>query len=160
MADSVETFLDAICRAFAVSDGGLGKVRSFLVFERNELPESVTVEMVPCAVTYVTDMQLEYSTGGPTIFYWQGQTDFHLTKDVAMKNVGGVMKYFARIAAAAMKNATLGGLVELFIILQNAAGAMQFVTFKHPVTGADDHQGIVVRWSVKQVVSGQYVVSA
>ena len=160
MADSVETFLDAICKAFAVSDGGLGKVRSFLVFERNELPEAITADMAPCAVTYVTDMQLEYSTGGPTIFYWQGQTDFHLTKDVAMKNVASVMKYYGRIAAAAMQNATLGGLIELFIILQNTDGAMQFVTFKHPVTGQDDHQGIVVKWSVKQSVSGQYSVSA
>ena len=160
MANSVETFLDEICKTFAVSDGGIGTVRSFLVFERNELPEAVTAEMTPCAVTYVTDLQVQYSTGGPTIFYWQGQTDFHLTKDVAAKNVAQVMKYFGRIAAAAMQNMTLGGLVELFTILQNTENSLQFVTYKHPVTGNDDHQGIVVKWSVKQPVSGQYTVSA
>lgn len=160
MADSVETFLDTLCRVFAVSDGGLGKVRSFLVFSTNQMPEAITADMAPCAVSYVTDMQLEYSEGGPTVFYWYGQTDFHLTRDVKIANVASVMKYFGRIASAAMQNMTLGGLVELFIILQKTANALQFVTFRHPVTNQDDHQGIVVRWFVKQKVSGQYTISA
>jgi hypothetical protein len=54
----------------------------------------------------------------------------------------------------------LDGLVEHFTILQNTSGAMQFVTFKHPVTGQDDHQGIIVKWFVKQNVSGEYTISA
>lgn len=160
MADSVETFLDALCKVFAVSDGGLGNVRSFLVFANNQMPESVTAEMTPCAISYVTDMQLEYSEGGPTVFYWYGQTDFHLTRDVKIANVASIMKYFGRIAAAAMQNMTLGGLVELFIIMQKTPNALQFVTFRHPVTNQDDHQGIIVRWYVKQKVSGQYTISA
>lgn len=160
MADSVETFLDEICKTFAVSDGGINTIRSFLVFERNELPEAVSAETGPCAVSFVTDLQVEYSMGGPTIFYWQGQTEFHLTRDISAKNVAHVMRYFGRIAAAAMQNMKLGGRVEFFTILQGTENALQFVTYKNPVTGQDDHQGIVVRWSVKQPVSGQYLLSA
>ncbi len=160
MADSVETFLDKICKVFAINDGGFGNIRSFLVFESNQMPESITADTAPCAVSYVTDMQLEYSEGGPTVFYWYGQTDFHLTKDIKMANLASVMKYFGRIAAAAMRNMTLGGLVELFIILQKTPGSLQFVTYRDPLTGKDDHQGIVVRWFVKQKVSNQYTISA
>jgi hypothetical protein len=159
MAESVETWLDELCRVFAVSDGER-PIRSFLVFERNELPESITPEMTPCAVSYVTDLQLEYSTGGPTLFFWQGQTDLHLTRDVKTANVASIMKYYGRIVTAAAGNMKLNNLVEHFTILQGTAGSMQFVTYKHPITGADDHQGIVVRWMVKQNVSGDYVVSA
>lgn len=144
----------------AVSDGGLGSVRSFLVFGVNQMPESITPEMVPCAISYVTDMQVQYSEGGPTIFYWSGQTDFHLTRDVKIANVPMIMKYFGRIFAACAQKATLNSTVELFTIIQNTANAMQFVTYKHPVTNADDHQGIVVHWTVKQKVSGQYTISA
>jgi hypothetical protein len=160
MAKSVETWMDALCKTFNISDGGLGSVRSFLVFERNELPNAVSAEMAPCAVSYVTDMQVEYSTGGPTIFYWYGETDFHLTKDVKIANVSSIMKYYGRIFSAAAGNMQLDGLVEHFTILQNTSGAMQFVTFKHPVTGQDDHQGIIVKWFVKQNVSGEYTISA
>lgn len=160
MADSVETWLDTLSKVFAVSDGGLGAVRSFLVFSVNQMPESITAEMAPCAVSYVTDMQVEYSEGGPTVFYWYGQTDMHLSKDVKTANVASIMKYFGRIFSACAKNMTLGGLVEHFTILQKTANALQFVTFRHPVTNQDDHQGIIVRWYVKQKVSGQYTISA
>lgn len=160
MSVSVETWLDALCKVFAVSDGGLGNVRSFQVFSVNQMPEAITADMSPCAVSYVTDMQLEYSEGGPTVFYWYGQTDLHLTRDIKIANVASIMKYFGRIAAAAMKNMTLGGLVELFVILQKTPNALQFVTFRHHITNQDDHQGIVVRWYVKQKVSGLYEISA
>lgn len=159
MADSVETWLDAVCKVFAVSDGMM-PIRVFKVFEQNTLPNAITPELVPCAVSYVTDMQLEYSEGGPTVFYWYGQTDLHLTNDVKVANVAGIMRYFGRIAAAAMQNMSLGGLVEYFTIMQKTQGSIQFVTYKHAVTGQDDHQGIVVRWMVKQKVSGQYAVNA
>ena len=159
MAESVESWMDDLCRVFAVSDGER-PIRSFLVFERNELPESITPEMTPCVVNYVPELQLEYSEGGPTLFYWYGQSDFHITRDVKVSNVPGIMRYFGRIVAAAAGHMKLNNRVEHFTILQGTAGSMQFVTYKHPVTGADDHQGIVVRWMVKQNVSGEYVVSA
>ncbi len=160
MTVSVETWLDEVCKVMAVSDGGLNNVRSFLVFSVNQMPEAITAEMSPCAVSYVTDMQVEYSEGGPTVFYWYGQTDFHLSKDVKIANVASIMKYFGRIFAVCAKNMQLGGLVEDFTILQKTPASLQFVTYKHPISGQDDHQGIVVRWSVKQKVSGLYTISA
>jgi len=159
MADAVETWIDVLCKIFAIDAGSGGEVHSFVVFEKNELPAAITAEMVPCAVSYVTDVQLEYSIGGPTIFFCFGQTEFHLTTDVKPANISYLMPFFGRIFAAAARNMKLAGKVELFTILQNTAGALSFVTYKD-AAGNDDHQGIVVKWSVKQNVSGQYPVSA
>lgn len=161
MAQSVEAWLDTLCKVWgAVSDGESGTVRSFLVFERNELPNSwITAVEGPCAASYVDSMQPEYSTGGPTLFFWSGLTEFHLTPDVKPANASMVMLYFSRIFAAAAANMKLSNSVEHFFI-QNTENAIQMVTFNHPVTNQPDHQGIMVRWAVKQNVSGQYTVSA
>lgn len=160
-ARSVETWMDTLCKVWGtVSDGDGGTVRSFLVFERNELPGSfVTAVEGACAASYVDSLQLEYSAGGPTLFFWSGLTEFHLTPDVKPANASAVMLYFARIVAAAMQNVKLSNTVEHFFIL-NTENALQMVTFNHPVTGQPDHQGILVRWQVKQNVSGDYTVSA
>lgn len=161
MADSVETWIDALCKVWAISDGRSGAVRSFLVFEKNELPGAITSEMVPCAVSYPSDCEVEYSMGGPTIFWWNGTTEFHLTRDVKPANLPYILPFYGRIAAAAMSDVTLGDTVG-FWQLQGGPGAMQFATFRALRDGlmVDDHQGILVRWRVKQTVSGQYTVSA
>lgn len=161
MAVSVETWLDVLCKVWGtVSDGENGTVRSFLVFERNELPASfITAVEGPCAASYIESLSTEYSTGGPTLFFWNGLTEFHLTPDVKPANAPTVMLYFSRIFAAAAQNLKLSATVEHFVI-RNVENAMQMVTYNHPVTGQPDHQGILVRWLVKQNVSGQYTVSA
>lgn len=161
MADSVETWLDTLCKVWgAVSDGENGTVRSFLVFERNELPSSfITAVEGPCAASYVEGLMPEYSAGGPTLFFWNGLTEFHLTADVKPANAAMIMLYFSRILAAAAGNMKLSGTVEHFFI-PPTENAVQMVTFNHPVTGQADHQGILVRWQVKQNVSGDYTVSA
>lgn len=158
---SVETWLDTLCKVWGTVSDNEGKtVRSFLVFERNELPDSwITAVEGPCAASYVETMQVEYSTGGPTLFFWNGLTEFHITPDVKPANASTVMLYFARIFAAAAGSMKLSNTVEHFYI-QPVENAIQMVTFNHPVTNQPDHQGIVVRWSVKQNVSGDYTVSA
>jgi hypothetical protein len=159
MADAPETWIDYLCKVFNIDDERGGEVHSFVVFEKNELPAAITPDMIPCAVSYVTDMQLEYSEGGPTIFFSYGQTEFHLTTDVKPANISYILPFLGRIFAAAAQNMKLSGKVKHFTILQNQAGALAFVTYKD-ATGKDDHQGIVAKWFVKQEVSGQYVVKA
>jgi hypothetical protein len=160
MAQGVETWLDKLCSVWGtVSDGENGTVRSFLVFERNEMPNSfITAIEGACAASYVESLQPEYSAGGPTLFFWSGLTEFHLTADVKPANAGMVMLYFSRIVAAAAGNMKLSNTVEHFFI-PPVENAVQMVTFNHPVTGQPDHQGILVRWQVKQNVSGSYTVS-
>lgn len=158
---SVETWIDALCKVFEVSadDGGFNIVKSYRMFELNELPDVVMPELVPCAISYVTDLELEYGAGSPTIFYWSGQTEFHLTKDVRPANHAFLMPFYRRIVASAGANMKLGNTAELFLILQNTPGAVQSVIFRN-AQGQDDHQGLMVKWTVKQNVSGQYTISA
>ena len=159
MAKEIKTWIDTLCRVFAIDDGQGGQVHSFVIFEKNELPAAITPEMIPCAVSYITDVQVEYSVGGPTIFFCYGQTEFHLTTDVKPANIAHILPFFELIFAAAARNAGLSAKVNRFEVLNNTPGAMLFATYKRP-DGSDDHQGIVAKWLVKQNVSGQYTISA
>jgi hypothetical protein len=158
MANWLQTWLDNLCTVMGVTDLHGRQVHSFTVFERNELPDAITPEMVPCAVSYVSECRAEYSLGGPTLLFWSGQTEFHLTTDVKPANIPYVLTFFEKVITAAAGNMKLSGTVELFLINSDAS-AMQFATFRN-AEGRDDHQGIVVRWNVKQPISGQLTVSA
>jgi len=157
MAASAETFIDKIADLFKISDGETGTIRSFHVFDRNEMPAAMAADMAPCVIHYITNCQPEYSEGGPTIFFWDGQSEWHLTKDVKPSNVRIILPFYGRILAKAMSDMQLSGTVNSFVIPPEE-GAMSFVTFRN-VEGRDDHQGIVVKWKVKQDVTGQYTVS-
>ena len=155
MSKSAEHWLDTLNQLWAFNRGDGVLVRSFFT---KDLPAAVTADMAPCAVSYITDCQPMYSAGGPTILHWEGQTDFHLTRDVKPANMGYLHGFYERILVAAMASITLGGKVHNFQIV-GSSGAMRSVTYKK-ADGQDDHQGIVVRWTVEQHVSGQYSISA
>lgn len=151
MADWLQSWMDKVAALMAVTDVHGAQVLSFLMFERNELPDAISPEMVPCAYSYVQGCQPQYSVGGPRIMFWNGQTEFHLTQDVKPANIPYVLSFFERILRAAAAKATLDGAVELFLI-PDEANAMQFITYQN-MDGRDDHQGVIVRWNVKQPIS-------
>ncbi len=155
--DGADKWLDALCKIFAINVGGRD-IKSFVVFERDELPAAINIETIPCAVSYITDCQPEYSTGGAFKLYWSGETDFHITKDVKPSNIPVIMRCYPKILAAAAANITLGGTVMDFTI-PNVSGAMRFMTYLN-TDNKPDHQGVVVRWNVMQHVSGTYEVKA
>lgn len=159
MTDWIQSWMDKLCDVMSVTDQHGKQVTSFHVFDRNELPNAITPEMTPCAVSYVTDIELQYSVGGPTLLFFQGQTEFHMTNDVKPANVGYCMSLFEPIVRACAGNMRLSSTVEHFLIQQNNGQALQFMTYRNP-DGRDDHQGVVVRWMVKQNISGDLVVSA
>jgi len=155
---TVEVWIDALAAVWDIDDGKGGTVRSFRMYEKNEYPAAITPTMAPCALSYPTNMDLQYSQGGPTILLWYGQTDFHLTEDCKPANIPYILPFYGRIILAAAAHMTLGGLVPKgFSILQNAESAIQFVTYKD-AQGHDDHQGIIVKWTVEQNLSGQVPV--
>lgn len=158
MANWLESWFDKVCDVMAVTDVQGRQVHSYHVFDKNELPLAISTEMVPCAITYIGELNPEYSAGGPTLLFWTGQTEFHLTTDVKPANIAYVMSFFEKIITAAAAKMKLDGTVEMFVI-PSSGNAIQFATFKNP-DGRDDHQGIVVKWSVKQNISGQLTVSA
>ncbi len=152
---SIETFIDELARVWAFETGDGGTLRSFGLME---IPDAITPTMAPCVFSYPISCKPQYSTGGPTLLFWRGRSEFHLTNDVKPANTAYVVSYFRRILKAAMGSLTLNGTVELFVIPEEDE-ALIFTTYKR-ADGADDHQGIVVLWDVKQSVSGAYTVSA
>ena len=158
MADSLELWIDTLADLFAVGDGKTGGlIKSYRLFSLNEFPGAVTSQMVPCAMSYVTGCRPEYSQGGGVELHWTGQTDFHLTQDVKPANLPYILPFFGRIIAAAAANITLSGKVHNFVIADDEQ-ALRLVSFMAGEPPVEDHQGIVVRWLVKQIASG-YTVS-
>lgn len=155
MADSIETIYESLRRIFEITDGANKKIRTFGM---NEIPESITPDMIPCAVTYPTDLQVQYSEGGPVILFWSGQTDYHLTKDVKPANITYILPFFGRIFAACAQRILLTA-TATFALPQKTPQVMTFITYKDKFGEKDDHQGIVVRWELQQDVSGQYTIS-
>lgn len=157
---SVEDWLDNVCKVWESIEVGDGsKLKSFKVFERNELPSApILAALAPCVATYVEDCQPDLSDS-TNILHWQGISEFHLTKDVKPSNEAYVMLFYAKILVAAASNFYLAGLRDNgghWTIPKNTAGVMQNSTFINLATNLPDHQGIVVRWVAHQNVGGSY----
>lgn len=146
-------WLDALAAVWDIDNGRGGTVRSFRVFQKNELPNAITPGMAPCAISYPGKLEIEYSLGGPSILWWTGQTEFHLTEDCKPANLAYILPYYVRIIKAAAANMTLGGLVESFMLLRNDPEAIQKMTYLN-ADGSDGHEGLLVKWKIKHNISG------
>ena len=153
---AVETWIDEIAKlAGTVSNGRGGKVRSYQVFNKAEFPEALTV--FPCAITYTSEVRMEYSLGGPCVDLWYGMTEFHLTPGTAKSDYPYIMRFFARIKAAFAGKMTLGGKVAYFQLRTDEAGLQGPVVLQYG--GEEPHLGIVARWLVKEDTSGDFTVA-
>lgn len=152
---TAELWIDALAKIWEFSDGALGAVHSYRVFERNEVPAAITD--FPSALSFPIDLQAEYSTGGPTILIWQGTTEFHLCGDLKPSNLAYILPFYGRILGAAAGNMTLGGTVKYFQLV-NGPGAIQLVRFSDPATGAS-HHGLKAAWTIKQNITGSITIS-
>jgi len=151
----IENWIDAIAKLWEFDNGRGGTLKSYRVFERAEFPEALTE--FPCAITYPSGLQPEYTVGGPTILLWDGVSEFHITPDVQMVNIPLAFPFYKRILTAAAGSMTLGGKVAYFII-PNEPGAVQFVTFEYD--NGPKHRGLLLRWKVKENITGQITVAA
>lgn len=150
---TVEIWLDALNAVFGVDTGRGSKVATPKVTVSNAYPESLP--SLPVALSWPVSLEPTYGapdSSAPTILIWQGETEMHLTPDVKKSNLPYVYRFFGRILAAAKANITLGGLVEYFII-PKGANSMEPAILQYG--GEAPHIGIIIRWTVKQNLSGQ-----
>lgn len=142
---SVESWIDALAKRWEISDGKGGTVRSYRVYEKDEFPESISLEK-PCVITYITGYDPQYSAGGPLKGLYRGTSEFHLVSNVNKANLPKLMLYLARIRNAAAGSIQLGGLVDHFLLVGDPP-------IRGPVSlqyGSEEpHHGIVVTWEVK-----------
>lgn len=152
---TVELWLDALNTVWAFDDGRGRTVRAYKCVEANEFPESLSdLANGPAVLSWPLTVKAGYgavSSSIPTILIWSGMTEFHLTADIQKTNLAYILPFFGRIINAAKVNLSLGGRVEYFML--EDADNLQLSVLKY----GDEmpHHGIVVRWIVKQNLSGQ-----
>jgi len=153
---AVTDWIDKIAQVFEVANGKGGTVLSYRMYDRNNIPEALT--SYPCAISYVTEARHQYSLGGPCLDFYNGVTEFHLTPNASKANLPYIMPYFARIRDAAAGNITLSGTVAHFLLRLDEASVTGPVTLQY---GQEEpHHGLVVRWEVKEEVSGDFTPAA
>ena len=143
----VDDWVDELTRAWEISDGRGGQVRSYRIFEKDEFPEEIPLD-IPTALTFVDDVDAEYSQGGPCILMWHGTTVFHLTPDLNRQRTPYLMLFFNRILVAAAANMKLTGKVDYFALEPNTSIAVVITQYGNEAR----HLGLEVRWLVKESV--------
>ncbi len=151
-ADWVEVWIDTLTRVWEIDDGKGGLVKSYRIFERDEFPEDVPLD-VATALTFVDDADIQYSQGGPCTVFWHGTTEFNLAPDLSRKHVPRILRYFKRITVAAAANMKLGGCVSYFVL--DNTKSIRMATLRYG--NAAPHLGLEVTWTVKQVIAGLVV---
>lgn len=151
---AVTDWIDALTRRWGtIEDGRGGTMRSYGVFERAEMPESLS--QFPCVVTYITGVPvIQYSQGGPNVIVYNGVSEFHVTPNVSKGNYPYLMTFYDKIIVTAAGSITLGGLVQHFLLAKSDPIKPAVLTY-----GSDEpHLGLVVNWEIKEIV--QLSVSA
>lgn len=151
-AEWVEVWIDTLAKVWEISDGKGGTVKSYRVFERDELPEDVPLDKAT-ALSYIDDADVDYSKGGPCTVLWKGTTEFNLAPDLSKKHIPRILRYFKRIVVAAAANMKLSGKVSYFKLVPQNSISLEALAYGQQA----QHLGLVVRWTVKQVIDGLVV---
>jgi hypothetical protein len=153
---TVELWLDVLNAVWAFDYGRGQLVRTPKCTVKDEFPESLPdlADKGPIALSWPVDVVPHYgdaSSSIPTILIWKGETELHLTADVKKANLAFILPFYGRILYAAKANSTLGGLVTRFYLLEEENLALSVLKYGDEAP----HHGIVIRWEVKQNLSGQ-----
>jgi hypothetical protein len=151
---AIENWIDEIAKLWGTMKAGKVVVKSYQVFGKAEIPEALSV--YPCAITYTTSVNSQYSTGGPCIDIWTGVTELHLCAGVEKQNYPEIMRYFARIRNAAASKMQLNGKVAFFQLASENSieGPVKFTYGEEA-----EHLGLLIHWTVKENVTGDFSVS-
>jgi len=155
---AVENWIDEIVDVWkAIEDPKGGNLRAFYVFKKGEFPEAISD--FPCVLTYTADVRNEYSSGGPLIDTWRGVSEFHLVPDVGKQHYPYIMRWFALIRNAAAGSMQLNSKVAHFLLSQEDSPSIEGPV--KLIFGSEaEHLGLIVHWTVKENVSGDYSPAA
>ncbi len=140
----IELWIDALTKIWQIDDGRGSLVKSYRLFEKNEIPDSL--DTFPCAITYLVEVESNYS-GGASFDLITGVTEFHLAAGVAKSNMAYVMRFVDRIKTAAAANVTLGGLVSYFTLTPNQPNILGPLELYYGDNAPN--MGLTAHWTVK-----------
>jgi hypothetical protein len=153
---AVTDWIDRIAIIFEIADGKGGTLTSYRPYDKGEFPEAIND--FPCAIHYITDVRNQYSLGGPCIDYYNGVSEFHLVASTAKSLLPYCMTFLTRIRDAAAANMNLGGRCDHFLLRMDEPSQQGPVALQYG--DENPHWGIVVRWEVKENVTGDFVPGA
>lgn len=144
---AVENWIDEIAKkAGQVADGKGGYVRSYLLFGKDEFPETLTI--FPCALTYPEDVIMQTPDSGPNVDTWRGITEFHLVPGTKKSDFPYIVRFYARIRAVFAANRDLGGRVQYCKLAVEGPSIEGPVVFQPNTEAAT--QGLIVHWVVRE----------
>lgn len=151
----IENWIDDLCAIWEI-DLGMKTVRSYRLIGKAEFPDSIGAALldgVPVALTIPTQMQAEYSAGGPALGFYTGVTEFHVAPDVNKSRLPTLLPWYGRILRAAAGAMRFGGNKVEYFALDDVENAIEGPV---PMQYGDEspHWGFIVRWKVKERISG------
>jgi hypothetical protein len=145
----IENWIDLVCKAFGtLGTDGNGQLTSYRTFEKGEIPSALSV--YPCAITYVPELEPNYSAGAISSLLWSGTTEIHVTPTVDPALLPGVEKFYTRVLQMMTANRSLGGKVQYFM-LPEGSKAVHMTVLQYGQGPA--HYGLIVTWEVLENVS-------
>jgi hypothetical protein len=150
---SVELWIDEVTKLFDGIRIANKSIRSFRIYEKDEFPEAIKGDEIPCALTYTAEVECEYSTG-PCFEIWKGKTEIHWTPNVDKSKYPEIMLLFKQIRNAFALHRTLGGKVAFIqLAIENTPSIQGPVVFSY----GDEvqHLGLLVHWVVKEHVESE-----
>ncbi len=143
----LEQWIDDIAKKCAqISDGKGNQVRSYMLFEKDEFPE--TLSQFPCALTYPEDVIMATPDSGPNVDTWRGITEFHLVPGTKKSDFPYMLRFFSRIRAVFATNRDLGGKVQYCKLSIEGPSIEGPVVFEPNTEIAN--QGLIVHWTVRE----------
>lgn len=137
----IEDWIDELTKVWEIDDGRGGTVRSYRLFERDEMPDDIPLER-PVALTFFDELEADYSLS-VAIGIYTGTTEFNLTPDLNRRRIPAVLKFVGKILRAAAARMTLGGRVNYFVVTKIGLTALRY-------GNEAPHLGLEVTWMVKE----------
>lgn len=155
----IESWIDKLTKVWELDDGKGNLVWSPRIFEKEEFPDALPELDRPVALTFIVSTSTQYSAGGPCINITQGFTEFHFPGGLGASARIYTYKFIGKIQVAAAANVKLSATVEHFLLTSEGQPSIQGpVSLQYGEEA--EHWGLVVRWEVKENVTGQLAVTA
>jgi hypothetical protein len=147
---ALENWIDELVRDSEITFNGK-PVRGFRLYEKSEFPASLTLDNIPCALTFVRRVDCQYGTG-PCFDIFTGSIEYHLTKNTNRDQLPEVLHSIRRIRDTFALHRTLGGKVA-YCALEVENSVVGPVKLQYG--SEEEHLGLVANWWVKENTSGE-----
>jgi len=155
----IENWIDELADVWMSIDlDGFGNVYSPYLVRDAKYPSSIAPKDLENQVIALNIPQAfnpgAYGVGAPKRGFYRGVTQFHLAPNGDMGHLHRILPWYGKIMAAAARNPSLNGTVELFTIPDEA----EAITFGPKVSFGEEspHWVVLVRWTVKEPYDQEY----